>query len=273
MLDDFTLDGTYASIVNSWCAQLEDRDLLESVYVRYTGQNSNPQSRQLDDDEIYRKNGFMANFFRKTKSLGIEARSYNVMIFEEESLTFDRHQTSYYENESRDLFEQVVISMFGLDSLFNSQPGGTTQKFVPSERYRQEYLALGPQFFTKLNLYMTRYPETLDPSINFLTYAGACNQIDPWLMSIIQLHQKIALRGDVVCQGELQDAYMESLMDLATPVGSVFGHHLMVMVGEAVTEIDFYGAHQITDSESSNAAYVLCDMLSRLEAWERNDTV
>ncbi|CAO3634825.1 unnamed protein product [Mucor fragilis] len=273
VLDDFTLDGTYTSIVDLWRAQLEDRDLLESVCIRYIGQTLDPESRQLSDDEIQRKNGFMANFFRKTKSLGIEARSYNVMIFEEELLTLDGRQDPHYENKSRDLFEQVVISMFGLDLLLNSQPGGITQKFTPSERYRQEYLALEPQFFTKLNLYMTRYPENLDPTINFLTYAGARNRIQPWLMSIMQFHQMIASQKDVICQGELQDAYMESLMDLAAPVGSVFGHHLMVMVGDAITERAFYGAHQITDSESSNTAYVLCDMLSRLEAWERNDTV
>ncbi|CAO3648715.1 unnamed protein product [Mucor fragilis] len=120
VLDNFTLDGTYTSVNDLWRAQIEGIDLLESVYIRYTGQTSDPESRQLSDDEIHRKNGFMANFFRKTMSLGIEARSFNVIKFEEESLTLDGRQDPHYENKSRDLFEQVVISMFGLELLFNS---------------------------------------------------------------------------------------------------------------------------------------------------------
>ncbi|KAF1807581.1 hypothetical protein FB192DRAFT_1454531 [Mucor lusitanicus] len=172
VLDDFTLDGTYGSIIESWRVQLEDEGHLENVQIRYAGQTSNPQSRQITDVEVFKKkNGFMANFFRKAKSLGIEARSYNVLIFEAESLTFDEYQTAYYRNESRDLFEQVIINLFGLDSLFNSQPGGINQKLSPAEHHRQEYLALKPRFFTKLNLYMTRYPDTLNPSTDFLTYA------------------------------------------------------------------------------------------------------
>lgn len=214
----------------------------------------------------------MANFFRKAKSLGIEARSYNVLIFEAESLTFDEYQTAYYRNESRDLFEQVIINLFGLDSLFNSQPGGINQKLSPAEHHRQEYLALKPRFFTKLNLYMTRYPDTLNPSTDFLTYAGACEKIHPWLMSIVELNRNVATRYDQLSQNRIQEGYLKSIMELATPVGNVFGHHLIAMLADSTPESAFHGARQITDSESSRAAYVLCDMLSRLEAWERNST-
>lgn len=271
ILNDFTLDGTYGSIIEFWCAQLKSETPLESVYIRYVGQSANPQKRTFSDN-VSRKNGFMSNFFKKAQSLGIKALSYNTMTFEQESITITRKQRGMFRNESTDIYGQVVFNLFGLNCLLNSQPGGFNQKFSPSEQDRQGYLVLKPKFFTKLKQYLIPYSTTTNPTNNPTSYQDAQNQMEPWINSIKQIHQQIdpALRHDSLIQYVPQEFYLNSIRQLATPIGSIYGHHLIVMLSDDITEGAFHSGEQILDSDSSRASYVLCDMLSRLEAWERN---
>jgi hypothetical protein len=257
-MSDFVEEGTYESIMASWTLQIANDDNLEFYYLRYVGfcEKTTPAQRMTSDLEN-RSNGFMSSLFKKMLVHGINVIP-RVLVLNKDAINvtailFNAKKT----REMVDVQEQVLISLFGLNQLINSQPGGYNAKYHPTGAglTMEDYYDLRIKFFARFHEYFKK--------VNNSTTIQ--NNVKKWHEELLAIHQRI---GHIGRSSIMSDAYKKTLLRSAMPSGFVYRQTIFVMIGHDITYANFRDAKPYMNPSSSRAGYLLCDMLSRLEAWE-----
>jgi hypothetical protein len=98
-------------------------------YIRYAGMCRLPVTPidRLNEDLKERKNGFISYFFKKIDSLSGQLKPVtNVYVMQGDSVNIPIYSLTV--KDSADIQEQVLIHLFGLEQLLNSQAGGYNAK-------------------------------------------------------------------------------------------------------------------------------------------------
>lgn len=270
IMNEFLLEETYSSVIESWFTQIGAKKNALHYYIRYVGfcVSSNPKER-YEYDLRNRKNGFMSNFFKKIEDLPVALKpEIDIHVLKKNATTLSLLNL----NESVDTQEQILINLFGVDQLLNSQPGGFNTKYTPPLENFQEYSnKVKPGFFKK-------FKRNFTSSSNNINHKTIKEGVKKWRNTVIRFQEGFdrvlsqrSNRQISTTKYRIRDAYATTMYEMAKPTGYINGNVVLVMVGHDITVTNFFDAKPILDSQSSRAGYVLCDMTSRLEAWENGN--
>ncbi|KAI7895370.1 uncharacterized protein EV154DRAFT_477497 [Mucor mucedo] len=194
--------------------------------------------RRFEEDAKSRRNGFFANLFKKVDGSKPKA---NLFVLSYEAISLESY-------DNADLYEKILISVFGLENLLNSQPGGFNAKCLPDREQFDLFCATTKtNFFSKFN-----------DSFNISNSS----------VKLLRRRSFELVNYQYNRSHEVTPAYLATIARMATPTGSVFGFNLLCMIGHDITVANFHDALPILDPESGRAGYILCDMISRLCSWE-----
>lgn len=233
----------------------------EYYHLRYIGQCKKPTTplKRLNEDTTSRKNGFLANLFKKIEGLEDNLKPQLKLYVLEKNATTWNNTFLNISNNDADIQEQIIIALFGLENILNSQPGGKNAQYLPSEADYQDFLRQ-----TRTNFFQ-KFKKSFKSNNNKETTKA----VEDWIENIKRLQTTFKYLYKTERSHELNNNYVVTIKKLATPTGSVFGFNLLCMIGHDITVSNFFDAKPILDPNSSQAGYVLCDMISRLQAWEK----
>jgi hypothetical protein len=132
IVDYFVNDDSYSTTINRWLL-LQETNLQQSAFfIRYVGMCKFPSYpiKRYEDDIKTRTNGFMANLLKKV--LEIEPsilENHKIYTLDPTAVSVSSGVIFGNQNSNIDLQEQMLVSLFGLDNLLNSQPGGLNQSY------------------------------------------------------------------------------------------------------------------------------------------------
>ncbi|KAG2236650.1 hypothetical protein INT48_000205 [Thamnidium elegans] len=242
--NEFLLEDTYRSVMESWLTQIGAKNDALHYYIRYVGfcVSSNPKER-FESDLNDRKIGFMSNFFKRIEDLLVELKP------------------------------ETYIHVLKKDAItLNIQPGGFNAKYTPPLANFQEYLAkINSGFFKKVK-YNSK------PFQNNANHPTIKRELKNGLKTVIlfqeRFEQVLSRRSKRQIRKEkfkITDSYATTMYRMAKPTVYTNGNVVLAMVGYDTTVANFFNAKSILGSPFSRAGYVLCDMISRLEAWENGN--
>ncbi|KAG2195137.1 hypothetical protein INT47_007001 [Mucor saturninus] len=260
IINEFSLEGVYESVMLNWISQVGPFD-QDYYYLRYIGQckyPSNPLKRSREDIHS-RYNGFLGKLLKKIENLAnVPKPEFNLYLLKREVILWsnDGNLVSF---EYADTQEQLFIAVFGLENLLNSQPGGYNAGYLPEREQFDIFLNTAKtNFFQNYN----RCFDTNNPSVTMA-------DIQNWIDDIVCKRNSFkGFENNNSRSRTFTPAYIETIRRLATPAGSIFGFNLLCLIGDDIPSTSFYNAAPIFDPNSSRSGYLLCDMISRLQAWE-----
>lgn len=127
VIQEFSLDGVYDSFMFNWICQV-GKFGQEYCHLRYVGQCKKPINplKRLNEDKTSRKNGFLANLFKKNRRPWRKFETQLKLYVLEKNATTWNNTFFNISNNDADIQEQVIIALFGLENILNNQSDGET---------------------------------------------------------------------------------------------------------------------------------------------------
>lgn len=159
VIDHLQSNGVLLGKAERWREELKDLSPTTSIFLRYCGCTaSSAWQRHHEDMFTSRRNSDFLHILHTTKLLYPEIID-EINIYEFVTGTIPISLPGV--NEVRDLREQALIALFGLDTLMNTQSGGKYPSTEPSSELERELVSLRLSTLTR----MSRQTEPCQSSI------------------------------------------------------------------------------------------------------------